>query len=522
MHKPITIAKTGLLKGSNPTMAIGSGLLIIAFILLTILGGDTAKVLYDTLKGYIVDGFSWYYISLLTACLLLCIGLIFSRYGSIRLGSDDDRPKYSNFSWFSMLFGAGIAIGILFFSIAEPIYHFQGNPFITAATDSKEAMLIATRLTIFHWGLHGWAIFALLGLTLAYFSYRRGLPLTVRSALYPIFGDRIYGPIGHAADYLAVFGTVFGIATSLGLGAQQINAGIGYLTGLEVTTANQIMIVVVVSIGAIFSVILGVDRGIKVLSEINMKLTALILVLFLICGPTVYILGNLAINFGDYFFNVIELGTWVNSDPSDHWQADWTMFYWGWWLSWAPFVGVFIARISKGRTIREFVFGVLVAPTVMGALWITVFSSTAFHIQFSGAGDVIGAVNNNMTMSLFKTIELMDLGQFMTIAMASICVIMLITYFITSADSATLVICSLVCMGNSDPLPRYRIFWGAAIGATAAVLLLAGGLKTLQTASVLAAFPFSFILILSIYGLFKALREDFPKEQTHPREQGTN
>lgn len=505
------IAKEGFFKGSNPVMMIGSGLLILFFIIFTIVGGDFANDIYNDSKQFITDNLSWYYIGLMSIFLFISIWLIFSRFGKVRLGKETDRPEYSDFAWFSMLFSAGIAIGILFWSIAEPIYHYQSNPFVSAVTDPEGAKQVAMRVTIFHWGLHGWAIFALIGLALSYFSYNKGLPLTIRSALYPIFGEKIYGPIGHIADYLAVFGTVFGIATSLGLGAQQINAGMSYLLGFEVSTVNQIIIIAIVSVVAIGSVLLGVDKGIKVISTINMKLTIVILVLFLILGPTVYILSEFILNFGDYLTNVVGLGFWVNTNPDDSWQGDWTIFYWGWWLSWAPFVGVFIARISKGRTIREFVAGVLVAPTIMGAFWITTFGSTAFYLEQAGAG-IIDAVNSDMTMALFKTIEAMDAGSIITLLMAVICVVMLVTYFVTSADSATLVICSLVCMGEKNPLPRYRIFWGCAIGASAAVLLLAGGLKTLQTASVLAALPFSFVIILSVIGLIRALHEDYPTE----------
>ncbi|SDX72041.1 BCCT family transporter [Marinobacter mobilis] len=506
--------ESGLLAGTNPVMAVGSGLLVLAFVLFTVIDPDYANGVYSAIKNFIAADLGWYYIGFMSFVLFLVVWLVFSRYGDIRLGKDTDRPEFSNFSWFSMLFGAGIGIGILFWSIAEPIYHFQSNPLISESQQmTVEAAQVAMRIAIFHWGLHGWALFGLAGLALAYFSYRKGLPLSIRSSLYPIFGERIYGPIGHVADLLAVFGTVFGIATSLGLGAQQMNTGLNYLMGIEVSTGTQIVLIAIISVISTVSVMTGLNKGIRLLSELNMRLTMLILGLFIVVGPTAYVLGALVTNLGDYLVHAVELGFWVDPDPEGQWQGWWTIFYWGWWIAWAPFCGIFIARISKGRTIREFILGVLVAPTLLAAIWITVFGNAAMYLELFGNGGVVEAVNNDTTMALFATIELMTESHFMVIAMASICTIMLVTYFVTSADSATLVICTLISMGNEHPLARYRVFWGAAIGAVAAVLLLAGGLKALQTASVVAALPFSFILIMAIYGLFKSLREEVLPEK---------
>ncbi len=500
---------SGLFAGANPVMAIGSALVVIAFVLFTVIDPEYAGSLYSQAKAFIARDLAWYYIGLVSVFLFLAIYMVFSPYGRIRLGRDDEKPEFSFFAWFSMLFGAGIGIGILFWSIAEPIYHFQSNPLIAEGQElTVEAAQVAMRISIFHWGLHGWGLFAMAGLGLAYFHYRRGLPLSVRSGLYPIFGERIYGPIGHAADLLAVFGTVFGIATSLGLGAQQMNAGFNYLFGMEVATSNQVIIIAVISVVATLSVLSGVNKGIKILSEFNMQLTGVILTFFLIFGPTAYVLGAFVTNVGDYLANAVSLGFWVDPNPEGQWQADWTMFYWGWWISWAPFVGIFIARISRGRTIREFVLCVLLAPPVLAAFWISVFGNTAMFIELFGAGGVKEAVNADLTAALYTTIELMDLGTVLTILGASICTFMLVTYFVTSADSATLVVCTLLAMGNEHPAPRYRVFWGLSIGAVAGVLLLAGGLKALQTASIVAALPYSVVLILTTWGLFKSLRQD--------------
>lgn len=508
-NKPLQY-ESGWLTGTNPVMSVGSGVLVLGFLLFTVMDPAFANSVYTGIKDFIATDLSWYYIGFMSFVLFLVVWLIFSGYGDIRLGKDTDRPEFSLFSWFSMLFGAGIGIGILFWSIAEPIYHFQSSPFVAGSQQQTvEAAQVAMRISIFHWGLHGWALFGIAGMTLAYFSYRKGLPLSIRSSLYPIFGDRIYGPVGHVADLLAVFGTVFGIATSLGLGAQQMNAGLNYLLGVEISTGTQIALIAIISVIATASVMSGLNKGIRLLSEWNMWLTVLILGLFIIVGPTAYLLGALVTNVGDYLVHAVELGFWVNPDPqSQKWQGSWTIFYWGWWIAWAPFCGIFIARISKGRTIREFVLGVLVAPTLLAAVWITVFGNTAMYLELFGAGGVVDAVNQDTTMALFSTIELMTGNQALVILMAGICTVMLVTYFVTSADSATLVICTLISMGDEHPLARYRVFWGGAIGAVSAVLLLAGGLKTLQTATIVAALPFSFILIMAIYGLLKSLRAE--------------
>ncbi|MGB2218466.1 MAG: BCCT family transporter, partial [Porticoccaceae bacterium] len=483
---------SGFLNGIHPMMAVGSAGLVAAFVLFTLISPQTADGLYSSARDFIAAELSWYYILLMNLYIALALVLMFSRYGTIRLGADSDKPEFGYFAWFSMLFGAGIGIGILFWSIAEPMYYLQGNPFIDADQAlTADAAQVAMRVTIFHWGLHGWALYAMLGLCFAYFSYRKGLPLSIRSALYPILGERIYGPIGYIADLLAVLGTVFGIATSLGMGAQQMNAGISYLLGIDISTEAQIVLIAIISIVATISVLTGVNRGIRILSVLNMRLTMLILALFFIFGPTVYLLSAIGANTLDYLTNAPALGAWLA--PSEHrqWQSDWTIFYWGWWIAWSPFTGIFIARISRGRTIREFLLGVLGAPTILTILWITLFGNTAMSIELFGDGGVVAAVNDDRTTALFKTIELMDLGLWLTGIMATICTVMLVTYFVTSADSATLVICTLVAMGDNNPPARLRIFWGVAIAAVASVLLFAGGLQSLQTASIAAALPFS-------------------------------
>ena len=494
---------------THQLMAIASALTVVAFVLFTVINPDYAGSVFNSARDFISSELDWYYIAIMNFYLLFALLLAFSKYGSIRLGANHEKPEFSYFAWFSMLFGAGIGIGILFWSIAEPITHFQNNPFISAEQSmTAEAAQIAMRISIFHWGIHGWALYAVLGMTFAYFSYRKGLPLSIRSALYPLFGERIYGPIGFIADLLAVLGTVFGIATSLGLGAQQMNAGISYLLGFEISINTQVLLILVISVVATLSVLSGINRGIRILSELNMQLTLLILALFFIFGPTLYLISSIGLNSFDYIVNSPALGLWIDPDRDSQWQSWWTIFYWGWWIAWSPFTAMFIARISRGRTIREFILGVLLAPTVLTILWITIFGNSALHIELFGDGGVTAAVNADRTTALFKTIELLDLGTLLTGLMATICTVMLLTYFVTSADSATLIICTLISLGNDEPTSRLRIFWGVAIGAVAAVLLYSGGLEALQTASIAAALPFSFVLILATYGLCVSLYQE--------------
>ena len=362
------VADSGWLKGLNPTVAIWSKFLVFAVVIFGAVWTETAGGVFSAVKDWMVYALKWYYLGIVAVFLFFVIWLMFSRFGNIRLGNDDERPEFTYFAWFAMLFGAGMGIGLVFWSIAEPIYHFQSNPFMTEAmAKSPEAATLAMRITFFHWGLHPWAIYVVVALSLSYFAYRKGLPLTIRSSLYPLIGERIYGPIGHAADILAVFGTVFGVATSLGLGVQQMATGLYTLTGLEMfiqmsadgkqepNMAAMLVLIAIISAIATVSVVSGVGKGIKILSELNLWLSIAILVFLFAFGPTRYLLNAFLQNLGDYIGSVIPLSLWSDANKDSQWQGWWTAFYWGWWIAWAPFVGMFIARISRGRTIREFV-----------------------------------------------------------------------------------------------------------------------------------------------------------------------
>jgi choline/glycine/proline betaine transport protein len=348
----------------------------------------------------------------------------------------------------------------------------------------------------------------LVGLTLAYFAYRKGLPLAMRSALYPVLGEKIYGPYGHAADLLAVFGTVFGLATSLGLGATAVNAGFERLFDFELSITNQLILIAVITVVGTLSAVSGVGRGVRILSELNIWLSLLLLLLFLFTGPTGYLLGLYVTSIGDYLWNVIPMGFWTDPDPNRDWQSWWTIFYWGWWVAWCPFVGIFIARISRGRTIREFVWGVMVAPSLLTFLWMCIFGGNALFMELHGTGGVVDAVNQDYSLGLFKTIEQLFAPAYVW-SVAALTTFLLISWFVTSSDSGTLVICTMLSMGDEHPPQRFRVFWGLGEGFVAAVLLLAGGLQALQSASIAAGVPLTVILLFMMYGLVKTLREDY-------------
>ena len=372
---------------------------------------------------------------------------------------------------------------------------------------TPEAAKTAMLLTFFHWGLHPWATYVVVGMSLAYFSYRKKLPLTFRSALYPIFGEKAKGLLGDVVDVIAVFATVFGVATSLGLGVQQLNSGLNHLFGLSVSTGMQVFLVIAITAAATLSVASGLGRGIKYLSLVNISLSILVLLILIVLGPTSYLLSSFVDNTSLYLSKVLPLSVWIDDEPGRTWQDSWTTFYWAWWMAWSPFVGMFIARISRGRTIREFVTGVLLVPAAVAFLWITVFGNTALDIELNGAGGVVEAVSNDVTVALYKTFEMMDVGA-MGGVLSFLATLLVLTYFVTSADSGTLVVTTILANGHPNPPMKQRVIWGVGQGLVAGALLLGGGLGALQIASISAALPFSFVLILMIVGLIISLRQE--------------
>ena len=500
-------AKKSSLSTINAPVFFGSAVLILALVIYSVTVPDHAQSVFSEVQAWIIANVSWLYILAVAVILLMVALLAISRYGNIKLGPDHSEPDYSNLTWFSMLFSAGMGIGLMFFGVAEPVMHFLSPPVGEGGTidAAREAM----KITFFHWGLHAWAIYAIVAMILAYFSFRHGLPLTLRSALYPLIGERIYGPIGHAVDIFAIIGTVLGVATSLGLGVTQINTGLNHLYGVPISVPVQIGLIAGTTLLATISVVTGLDKGVRRLSELNLSLAVLLMLLVLIVGPTVFILQTFVQNTGEYFSQIVTATFNLYAYEPNDWIGGWTLFYWGWWLAWSPFVGLFIARISRGRTIREFVTGVLLVPTAFTLLWMTVFGDTAIHmILWEHVTSLGEAIERDSSLALFAFLEHFPFSSLLSL----IAIIMVVVFFVTSADSGALVVDMLASGGQENTPARQRVFWAGSMGVVAIALLLADGLTALQTATIASALPFTLALLCSMWGLLKALRVDATKQ----------
>lgn len=433
--------------------------------------------------------------------LLFCIYLGFSRFKNIRLGGPDCKTEFSTWAWLCMLFNAGIGLVLMFYSVAEPILHFSNPPYGEA--DTLLAAKNALNISYLHWGFHGWAIYALMGLSIAFFSYNRGLPLGIRWILYPLLGDRLKGPIGHFIDIMAVVATMFGLATTLGLGIQHINSGMHYLFGLTESAMVQVILIAIITMCATASVVSGLHKGIQMLSKIASVMAIMLMAFMLIVGPTLFILGSTVQSAGYYLQSLIGTGTWMEVYQGTHWMDSWTFFYWAWWFAWAPFVGLFIARISKGRTIKEFMFGVVLAPTAAIIAWISIFGSTAFHIELFGPGGITEAVNENIATALFSLLEHFPISLFSIFFV----VIAGVIFFVTSSDSGSLVIDFITSGGREKTDLRLRVFWALLEGVVAAALVWGGGLIALQTGSLVTGLPVCILMLIVCYSILKALRQ---------------
>lgn len=458
------------------------------------------------LQNLILEKFGWAYILAMSVFLCLCLILMFSRFGDIKLGQEHDLPEYSNISWFAMLFAAGMGIGLMFYGVAEPLKHFLAPPNIS----SDELVLVkeAMNTTFFHWGVEAWSVYAVVGLSLAYFAYRHDLPLLPRSVLYPILGKHIYGPIGHAIDVFAVLGTLFGVATSLGFGAMQVSAGMSFLIGLPDTVNMQVIYIVFIVALATISVGLGLEKGIKALSNFNIILAVLLLIFILLLGNSSVLVRDYIQNIGYYLSTIVNqtFNLYAYNQENQEWLKSWTLFYWGWWIAWSPFVGMFIAKVSKGRTIRQFTIGVLFIPVGFTFLWMTVFGNSAIEIAMSGKGEVlIDAANNNIPVALFEFLQHFPFSTILSI----LAVFLIVTFFVTSADSGALVIDILATGNAKQSITLQRIAWSVLSGLLAISLILAGGLQALQSATIISAFPLLFILFLMCISLIKSLRLDY-------------
>ncbi|MCC4832751.1 choline transporter [Shewanella sp. 10N.286.51.B7] len=488
-----------------PPVFFPSVLLIFVMVFICAVWPEQASIFFKSIQSYLEVKAGWLYIVGVAIFLIFIIFVMVSRFGDIKLGPDHSVPDYSFKSWASMLFSAGMGIGLMFFGVAEPVMHYLAPP--DATPETLEAAKEALNITFYHYGIHIWAIYAVVALSLAYFSYRHKLPLLPRSALYPLIGERIYGPIGHAVDTFAVLGTMFGVATSLGFGVLQVNSGLSYLfDGVPNNPTVQVVIIMMITAIATLSVFAGLDKGVKRLSVLNLTLALLLLTAVLLLGPTVMLLQAFVQNTGGYLSDIV--GKTFNLyayEQKDDWLGGWTLLYWGWWISWSPFVGTFIARVSRGRTIREFIAGVLFFPTGVTFLWMTVFGNSAIDlIRNQGATYLSEAVSSDVSVALFRFFEHLPFST----ALSVLAIFLVVTFFITSSDSGSLVIDNLTSGGNEQSPAGQRVFWAILQGVVASVLLLAGGLQALQTAAIASALPIMIVMLLMCIGLYKALQDD--------------
>lgn len=452
-------------------------------------------------KAYFLESFGWFYQLSATFFLIFALFLIFSKYGKIKLGKDEDKPDFNRATWFAMLFSAGMGIGLLFFGVSEPISHFSNPPFGEGGT--PEAARIALRYTYLHWGFHAWAIYATIALVLAYFKFRKGQPGLMSITLTPLIGDRANGVIGIIVDVVAVFATIFGVAASLGLGAAQINGGLSYISDIPTNFTVQLIIIAVVTIMFLLSAGTGLKRGIKYLSNVNLILAVILLIVFLILAPTKFVLELFTTTLGDYIQNLPSMGLRLAPFYAERaeWVQGWTIFYWAWWIAWAPFVGTFIARVSKGRTVREFVVSVLIVPTLVCAFWFAVFGGTAIFFDYFEKTNIAG---QSLETALFYVYEMLPLTGVLVV----VTLMLITTFFVTSADSATFVLGMQTAHGDLNPPNFVKITWGLFLSASAVVLMLSGGLSAMQTAIIVSAFPLTFVLIAMAFALLKEFNNE--------------
>ncbi len=489
-----------------PAVVLPSLLVLGALLVLCGFYPQRADQLFGSAQAWVVTNFDWFYTVAVTGFLVFLVLIAWSRYGDIRLGPDDAKPEFSFASWTAMLFAAGMGIGLMYFGVGEPLQHYLNPPTQEAGTPAAAREALTS--TFFHWGFQAWAIYGVMGLVLAYFGFRYNLPLTMRSGLYPLLQKRINGPIGHSVDAFALVGTVAGLATTLGYGALQLAAGLNLVAGWDTgTTAFRIAVIVVVVGLAGLSAASGLDKGVKRLSEVNLLITFALLGFVLLCGPTVFLLQAFSENIGNYLSSLVgmSLRTFTYEVAKDDgWFGGWTILYWAWWISWSPFVGMFIARISRGRTVREFIVGVLFIPTAFNLLWMTVFGNGAIWIDTHVAQGALSATASNVDALLFRFFEYLPLAK----AVSWIAVLLITLFFVTSADSGAYVVDAIASRGHPQSPVWQRLFWAAVLGMTAVVLLLAGGLKALQAMTLVTALPVAAIMVLLCIGLWRGMKAD--------------
>ncbi|OOC48251.1 MULTISPECIES: BCCT family transporter [Thioalkalivibrio] len=502
------VATRGPFKGLNPRVAPLALILVVIIALLGVYRTEQLGAVVGDARAFVTPLLEWYYVVIMAFFLVMVIWLGVGRYKDVRLGRDDEVPEFTTLSWLSMLFAAGMGVGLLFWAVAEPLSHFGGNPFLAENGDQAAAADMSMVLTYFHWGLNAWGVFALLALILAYFSFRKGQPLALRSALHPLIGKYSHTWPGDLVDLLAIVATVFGIATTLGLGIQQLEAGLAHTVGLSLEgDRGLLLLTALLTVTAIVSVVAGMQAGVQRVSQANLWLSVALLGLLLVWGPTQYLLALVVQSSGSYMQNLLGLSLYTHAHHLDGWHSDWTVFYWGWWLAWAPFVGLFIARISRGRTLREFVTGVLLVPTLITFFWLALLGGTALHAEVEGIANIADQVAEDLTMATFATMETLE-PWLIAKSGAVLITVLIATYLLTSANAGIVVINTLLAHGSTEHRAIHLILWGAMIGLVTGVLLLAGGLEVLQNAVILAALPFSLVMLMMVVGLMRALEDE--------------
>lgn len=484
----------------NPVFVVAATL-VVAFVAGTLIFLDSAGAAFSELRVWITTKFDWTFMISMNIFVLFSIYLACSKMGRVRLGGPDAKPRYGYLGWLAMLFAAGVGIGLMFFGVLEPVTHTLKPPLGIDPSDTATATAAGMSAAILHWGLHAWGVYAVVGLALAFFCFNRGLPLTLRSAFHPLLGDAVWGPFGHVVDVTAVLATIFGLATSLGLGAEQIAAGLNYLFGIEPSGTTKVALIAVIISIALVSVVAGLDKGVKRLSEFNMALAGLLLLFVIIAGPTFLILKTFATATIDYAYYLPQLSNWVGRDDAAFYHG-WSTFYWAWWVAWSPFVGMFIARISYGRTVREFIAWVLLIPTIIGIVWMSAFGGTALHqLQADGYRGVADSVPE---LALFKMLE----GLPFTEVVSAVGLVLIAIFFVTSADSGSLVVDTITAGGKMDAPVQQRVFWCVLVGLVAIVLLLGGGIASLQALAISVGLPFCIVLLFMCVSLYKGLRQE--------------
>ncbi len=486
---------------------IASLFIVFFFVGLGIYNPDLLSQVSTFIHQRIIDYFGWGYLVAAFFFLVFNIWFAMSRYGEIKLGKEYEKPQYSYFAWFSMMFAAGMGIGMIFWGVAEPMSHYL-NPPGYIADSSGEAAKYAMRYSFFHWGLQPWGVYITMSMAIAYFSFRRGMPPLISSCFYPLLGDRIYSSIGYLIDVLAVFATIFGIATSLGLGAMQITSGLGFVFGFESSFSAIFILICIVTVLFMISSMTGLDKGIQILSKTNILLATLLLGFLLLVGPTTYIFNIFTSTIADYFSSLFQMSLSTHPFRGYEWTQSWTLFYWAWWIAWSPFVGLFVASISRGRTIREFILGALLVPTLLAFLWFSVFGGAAFQIELNTGASIAEIASEDVSIVLFKLYSYYPLSNMLSI----VTVLLLGVFFVTSADSATYVLSMMTSNGRLTPPASKKLVWGLTVSATATILLYSGGLEALQKMAIAAALPFTFIMLFMCKSLLKALNYEYTQE----------